>query len=217
MYIIDSTYFQEDRLIPNVGVGAGKINIDRLIESEVHSLLESVLGYVAYKNLVENLDENGNIKTDTLQKWKDLINGKEYERNDKLYYFKGLKYTLGTSKNSLLAYYVFYKWIKQNISQNSGVGGEVVLTTKNAVNVGLTAKLVDTWNKFWTMLGEGYFHKGIHYTHKGVPIHDYYGSRRDSNVSLFQYLRDNHEEYGELPLQLPINEDYHGYKNQLGI
>lgn len=217
MYIIDSTYFIEDRLIPNLGAGAGKINIDRLIQGEVHSLLESVLGYTAYKDLVENLTDKGETKPETDVKWKELIEGKEYTKDDKIRYFKGLKYQVGTSKNSLLAYYVFYKWIKQNVSQNSGVGGEVVLTSKNAINVGLTAKLVDVWNKFWTLIGHGYTHRGHFYKHCGVPIFDYYGSRRDSNVSLFQFLKDNQETYGELPLQLPITEDYYGYKNQLGL
>lgn len=221
MYIIDNTYFIEDKLIPNIngsgGIGSNKPNIDSLVDNEVHSLLESILGYVSYKDLVDNLNTDGSEKPTTTQKWKDLINGKEYIKNEKTYYFKGLKYQVGVSKNSLLAYYVFYKWIKQNISQQSSTGSEIVLTPKNAINVGLTSKLVSTWNKFWSLLGEGYSHRGVRYKHCGVPIYDYYGSRRDSNVSLFQFLTDNKEIYGELPLQLPITEDYYGYKNQLGL
>lgn len=220
MFIINDTYFQEDRLIPNLGNGGigsvGNVDIEPLIDSECRSLLDSVLGYKAFKEFSDSLDVKGEIKPDTPQKWIDLINGLEYEKNGITYYYRGLKYSLGASKNSLLAYYVYYKWIDQNVSKSTGVG-EVVLQSKNAINVGLTSKLVDIWNKFWTMLGAGYEYNGSHYHHCGVPISDYYGKRRNSNISLFQFLNDNSETYGKLPLQLPANDSFYGYKNQLGL
>lgn len=216
MYIIDDSYLKEDKFIPNVGIGQGKENINPLIDGEVHSLLESIFGTKVYLELTSNLDADGKVTDDTEQKWLNLINGCEYEKGDKKYYFKGLIFKRGLYKNSLLAYYVFYKWLKQNVSKSVGVG-EVVLVAKNAINVGLTHKVVDAWNKFWSLLAEGSYNKGYKYNHCGVPIYDYYGTRHNTNVSLFQFLLDNKDIYGELPLQLPLTDDHYGFRNSLGL
>lgn len=216
MYIIDDSYFTDDKFIPNLGIGVTKEDINPLIDGCVHDLLESVLGTKKYLEFTENLTEEGELKPDASQEWINLINGCEYEYNEEKHYFKGLIFKRGAYKNSLLAYYVFYKWLKNNVSKTTGIG-EVVISSKNAVNVGLTNKVVETWNKFWSLLSDDYHHNGVKYVHYGVPIYDYSNHNKKNSVSLFRFLKENSYIYGNLPLDLPLTDDKHGYRNKLGL
>ena len=213
MYLIDASYFNREIAIPNVNElqGNGSTELNEFIDGKVRLLLQSVLGYDLFTDLDTDIT-NGALKTDAEQKWKDLVNGKTYTKNDKDYRWKGLLYTEGTFKNSLLADYVYYFWLESNLSDMTGVG-EVVQSSKNAVSVNSTQRLINTWNRFVKAVNGGDVcdKRGRFYWHGGVPIYDYSQSDNSMYVDLFTYLKDNQTNYPQAPFT------YFEYKNQFGL
>lgn len=72
-------------------------------EAEV---LEKVFGFEMLKELSKNV-ENKAVKSSAPEKWKKLVNGEEYTLNGTKYNWRGLLFSLGGIKKSLLAYYVY--------------------------------------------------------------------------------------------------------------
>ena len=215
--LIDKTYFQGDISIPNTTeVNYENDLLQILIESKSSSFLESVLGHENFEDLKDNTDANGNLLPTAEQRWKDLVNGKQYTLNSQHYYFKGLIQSGVLYKTSIIADFVFCEWLRQTRSQASGVG-EVVLSAQNAINVNSTSKLVSIWNRFMKEFGD------IHYSHchihciKGVPFYDYFNGGNKNYVSLTQFLIHFNEVYIDCPLKLPVYVENHGTINSLGI
>ena len=213
MYLIDASYFNREIAIPNVNElqGSASTELNEFIDGKVRLLLQEVLGYDLFTDFDADIT-NGVLKTDAEQKWKDLVNGKTYTKKDKQYRWKGLIYTEGTFKNSLLADYVYYFWLESNLSDMTGVG-EVVQTSKNAVSVNSTQRLVNTWNRFVKAVngGDSFGKRGRFYWHGGVPIYDYSQSDNSMYVDLFTFLKDNQPDYPQAPFTC------FEYKNQFGL
>ena len=215
--LINETYFQGDIMIPNITeVHSDNDFVRGLIESESRLLLESVLGFELFNEFVSNLDGNGNLKPDAGQKWKNLVYGNIYEVGNINHQFKGLIQETPLYKTSLIADYVYYRWMKSTSSQSTGTG-EAVLNGKNSSNVNGSQKLVTIWNRFFKLLTNGSHQKPYRGYVNGVCFVDWYGSNQRNSVSVFQFLTDNKEDYPNPGLQLPLSEDYFGYKNQLGL
>lgn len=211
--IIDETYFQKQYYVPNVDElnSRNKEDIRQYIETYVRLCLQDALGYVLFKDLEDNIS-NGNLNSDAPQKWLNLVNGVEYTKNGKTYYWKGLKYKEGAFKMSLLTPYVYYHWLKDNQSKVMGVG-EVVLDAKNGINVNSTQRLVNTWNDFVRLYQEAtYEYEKTVYHYRGVKVTDYIGNSTNNNyVSLIKFLYDNDTDYPDAPLKC------YKFENQLGL
>ena len=214
--LIDKTYFQGDINIPNMQeIQHENDLVQILIESKSYSLLESVLGRDNFLSLQANC-ENGNLKPDADDRWKELVNGKSYEINNQKFYFKGLIQEGALYKTSLIADFVFCEWLKQTRSQQTGVG-EVVVNAQNATNVNSTSKLVSIWNRFIKEFGSIHCNRLRKYYHNGVPVYDYYNGGNSNNVSLVQYLQHFSDVYEDCPLELPLYVENYGLINSLGI
>lgn len=200
MFIIDGTYFIREYNIPNANelqTGAS-IQLTQYIDERVPFVLKQALGFTLFTELLTDMT-NGVLKTDADQKWKDLVDGVTYTKEDKEYRWNGLIYTEGTFKNSLLTPFVFYYFLKDNVSQLSGVG-EVAGTSKNAESVNSNQRLVTAWNDFVLQYqGEGRFrpHK---YMHRGVFVSDYFVNRNSGFVDLITFLSDNETVYPDAQL-----------------
>jgi len=213
MYLIDASYFIREIHIPNVNEsnnGSGE-TLDYFIDEKVRLLLSTkALGgtlFTAFNSYVAN----GVLLNTAPQKWKDLVNGKTYTKNDKNYIWEGLLQTKGTFKKSLLAYYTYYYWLMDNVSLMSGLG-EVRGEAKNAIGVNSTQRLVTIWNEFVKMYqGKNTCFNGVKYVYNGVPIEDYYNQNSGSYVSLLQFLKDNETDYPDAQLEM------FEFQNQLGL
>ena len=213
MYLIDASYFIREIHIPNVNEsnnGSGE-NLDYFIDEKVRLLLSTkALGgtlFTAFNGYIVD----GELPNTAPQKWKDLVNGKTYTKNDKSYIWEGLLQTKGTFKKSLLAYYTYYYWLMDNVSLMSGLG-EVRGEAKNAIGVNSTQRLVAIWNEFVKMYqGENTCFNGVKYVYNGVPIEDYYNQNSGSYVSLLQFLKDNEADYPDAQLEM------FEFQNQLGL
>ena len=213
MYLIDASYFNREIAIPNVNELQGNANTEltEFIDGKVRLLLQEVLGYDLFTNLDGDI-ASGVLKVNAQQRWIDLVNGATYTKNDKQYRWKGLIYTEGTFKNSLLADYVYHFWLESKLTDMTGVG-EVAQASKNAVSVNSTQRLVTIWNRFVKAVngGDSYGRLGKKYWHNGVPIYDYSNAEKSMYVDLFTFLKDNQANYPDAPFAC------FEYKNQFGL
>lgn len=204
MYLIDETYFQRELFVPNADDQdrSAYNDLQQFIDEKSRLLLKEVLGYSLFKDLDDNIT-NGVLDNNAPQKWKDLVNGKEYVKNGYTYYWQGLLITEGAFKKSLLANFVFYHWLYYNQSTMSGVG-EVVLNAKNAININSTQRLTSVWNDFVEMYqGKQTKYAYSEYRRNGIKVIDWIGNDTNNYYSsLIVFLSDNEEDYPEAPLKM---------------
>lgn len=226
MYIINDTYFQAPkREIPNLDEADSKsfAELERIIDEKCRLLLLDVLTIDQFQELDSYL-VNGlfpaNAQPDPLlpnyvpQKWISLINGVVYTVNDVDLKWNGLIYSLGSSRQSLLADYVYHDWLETQVSYMTGVG-DAKGNPKGANLVNPTQRIVKIWNDFvkqyqgnlstYNGLYPFWFWDGIYLS----LFPEYY--TRNSEVSLLQFLSDNNEDYSN------DNRKCFEVKNQLGI
>ncbi len=213
MYLIDASYFIREIHIPNVNesnTDAGT-KLEYFVDEKVRLLLSTkALGSVLFNQLNSNIT-NGVLSNTAPQKWKDLVNGKTYTKDDKTYVWEGLLQTKGTFKKSLLAYYTYYYWLMDNVSTMVGIG-EVRGEAKNAVNVNSTQRLTTVWNEFIKLYqGENDCYILQKYLYNGVPVSDYYNNNQNNYVSLLRFLKDNETDFPDATLEM------FEFKNQLGL
>ena len=214
--LINASYFVNELLLPNLTESHAGYDIDSLIQDTSHSFLSSILGHDAYNDFISNLDEYGDLKPDAAQKWEDLVYGCDYEHNGATKYFKGLIYKRGTVPKSILAQYVYIKYIEQNVSQLTPTG-DVRPNSQNAVNINSSQRYANAWNNFLVSLrGKNDYCGPRHYYHNGTLVIDHFNNHHNEEPSLFQYLSERSELYGKVPLQLPNGESIN-YRNSLGL
>lgn len=105
-----------------------------------------LLGYELYKALKAQIDAGAPYSAP----WKDFIEGVEYT-NFSGYTIKwnGL---INPDKESFIAYYIYYKYVNDKISDSSGVG-MVSSTVENSTKVSPIYKASSAYNKFVELYG----------------------------------------------------------------
>ena len=189
MYLIDSTYFIQDCFIPNLN----EIDSDNLLElnqkiaRDVPKLLVQLLGIGLFTEL-NSFILNGVLIPTAPQKWKDLVYGVSYDSKK----WNGLLISLAGYKESILAKYVYYNFLNENVVEHTGVGLKVV-SAQNAKDINPTQQIVKAYNAF---------------------VLDYSGSNTcydNYEVSLIAFLRDKEIDFPNTRLV------FHGFKNSLGF
>lgn len=212
-YIIDETFFTRELQIPGIeDAGRSLADLNMFIDDKVRRLLRLLLGDDLFFDLDSNIDQGtGMLKVDASQKWLDFVNGKSYvDENGNNKEWFGLLRSEGSFKTSFLAYYVYYFWLKNQISYVSAVG-EVQVMAKNAVSVNSKQRLVDVWNKFVKE-----FQGGRCFNYPYYPVYFYNGVISPSwNYNTWVYV----DEYlAAFPLEYPnIKPLLFEIKNQLGL
>jgi hypothetical protein len=213
-YLINESYFQRELFVPNADDTdrSASTELQEFIDDKARLCLKEALGYTLFKDLDLYVDAAGNLKPATPTKWLNLVNGVEYTKDGKTFYFEGLLVQEGAFRKSLLANYVFYHWLYYNQSTMSGVG-EVILNAKNAININSTQRMVSVWNDFIEMYqGKQTKFTRTEYYHSGIKVVDWLGcDTNDYYVSLIKFLSDNEEDYPDAALKL-FNS-----KNQFGL
>ena len=189
MYIIDDTFFQSpNREIPNLNEADSKAfaQLEFIIDRECRLFMQNFLTDAEIVEFDSYL-VNGLfpiVTTGIPQKWIDLVNGKDD--------WKGLVYTLGTSKNSLLADLVYYHYLVNEASYMTGVG-DAKANPKGASLVNPTQRIVTVWNDFVSQ------YQGLSYMHN------------DRNYSLVGYLNSLNEVFDQSYVKIFC------FKNQIGL
>jgi hypothetical protein len=195
MYIIDNTYFNGIINVPNVNEPtsdeADLLNTN--IDKYVRLFLQEVLGFEKFEELDSYIIE-GQLQPTAPQMWLDLVNGTTYTKDGKNYKWKGLKYDLGTSKISILAYFVYFNQYQNSF--NSQIG-QVYVEPKNGINANPTEHLTQIFNEFVEMYqgSNDARYKGV-YQVNGAMFVDYFGNHSNSGyVALTEFLLHNKEVY----------------------
>lgn len=197
MYIIDETYFIKELYVPNLNEMDSDTltTLETAVDRYVRQFLRDALGNVLFTEL-DSYITDGVLDAGAPQKWLDLVNGVDD--------WKGLAFTEGTYKGSILAKYVYYFWLKDAVSNVTGTG-EKVITATDALAVNSTQRLTNVWNDF-VMDNQGLY--------KGSLYGDYDCSGYfdlDLGMSLYDFLTKNETDYPNAAKRL------YNVKNQLGL
>lgn len=182
MALIDTSYFFGELIIAQKSDSAVSSSLVLLIDELEPALLTDLMGYELKKLYDAGI-------TGTVQKYIDIRDGKEYTtRAGILTKWKGLKFTEGTAKKSLIANYVYWHWLKDQATVTTGTG-EKVAANQNAVNTSPAVKMTRAWNQMV-----------------------------DWNWQLIEFLLSHPNEYPEFSTHYPrILKSLLRYQNQFGI
>lgn len=209
--IIDNSYFVGELHISQVGASASaKVNnndvMERFIDKYEVELIDCALGRHLSREFFSNFDAfSGRLVSGVDSKWSNLLEGTTYESCGKEHYWQGLRNKTGNLKRSIVAYYVYYNYMQDNIIQKSTMG-TVRPDAENTRNAGAIPTLTRAWRNFIDWYGDGYGYgygnSGIYqykyprisHKHSGVIL-DFRGEHDSRNVSLQRFLLDNMDIY----------------------
>ena len=222
--IINNSYFIGEIHIPQTGTTASTLvnqnsSLQYFIDEYELEINERALGTKLSREFYSNFDTDGNLLVTADPKWDRLLNGHSYVKNGITYYWRGLIDTKGSLPTSLMAYYVYYKYITEGVTQKTTLG-VVKAEGKNAstVNVSASPTLTRAFRKMYKWYqGDDYFGYGynnaVRYYHKGALVEDYFNGRDNTKqVSLYQFMVDNESDYDDWHFT-PFEENV----NQFGI
>jgi hypothetical protein len=201
--IINTSYFlNKNVFIPNAvvqpSIGANTPSaVDALkeeIEERERECLLMFLTESQYNELITQFEQvtpgtDWTFKASALQKWKDFVDGKPTDN------WKGIRYTIGGKKVSLIAYYIFYHYLGSDFTTYTTTG-VVASASANSTMVNPTDKQVKAWNQFVSM-ANGYCSNGHKYTHfdnwNGHGI--YFASIQSNELNLYDFMQKNPDDY----------------------
>jgi hypothetical protein len=153
MSLIDSTYFVGEINIPNLsGVNSNATAIAQAITQYEKEILIQLLGYKLYSLLIADLTGEGGVPV--TQIYIDLVNGAEFTHE-----FGGEEITLkweglkNTAKQSLIAYYTYFKYVEREVTHLSQLG--IVLTdTMKGIRASSLPKMIAAWERMRELYGK---------------------------------------------------------------
>jgi len=198
--VTDTTYYElGKKFIPNnnnqnteiPGVPSVKSELDYSIDEYERDLLVGFLGYALYKELDTALDDLPNADV----KWQNLVEGVEYVKDSITYRFDGLR---GFNRDSLVAYYVFCKYMENDESYYSTTG-TIKSDASGANSFNPTAKYLDAWyiflEKYQNEVGLDE-HRYITDGYGNVVGIDYYNQQTTKTiVTLETYMKDHEADF----------------------
>lgn len=209
--IINAQYFQTKELyIPNsvtqptIGsvLPSATAQLNEEIESIEQSLLLDILGYEQLIDLNAQFESNGDWIATPIQKWVDLVDGKED--------WKGLRYTIGTKKISLIAYYVFFYYLGTDFQTYSTTGMQIP-RAENSLYNNPSVKQTTVWNKFIRMyIGDVRYGLPVLENNWNGDFLNFSGKVIGNEVSLYDYLMKNRDLYDTTYFTVKTHINYMG-------
>lgn len=199
--LIDASYFVGELNIPNTDDLSVLSELTSFINKYEVNFMREALGMDLYRAFMNALGQTsagylnvteGKANEDIDQKWKDLLNGKEYIGLDvRLHKWIGFVSVADdvSGKKSPIANYVYYWWMRSHATQSTGVS-EVVANADNAVNVSVAEKASRAWNEM------------VEWIHDLIWFMDYSSSFADYNYYPGWWLQNR---YRLLKTFRPIN------------
>jgi len=146
---IDSTYFVGEISIPNA---ANEAALTQAITQYEKEILIALLGYPLYKLLIADCTGEGGIPE--TQIYTDLVDGVEfthaYRGEDITLKWEGLK---NTALQSLIAYYVFYKYVERDVTRLYGTGVSMASVKEGWERASSVNKLCNAWESMRELYG----------------------------------------------------------------
>lgn len=203
--ITKESHFVNDIYISQVGSGSSSVvnnssTLSGFIKEHEPELLETILGKKLSDEFRSNLDVNGDLNVGADIKWDHLLNGYVYNKGGIDYYWRGLVETKGAFKKSLTAYYVYYKYTENEITQRTTLGTvKAKAGNANTIDVSALPSLSLAWQNMYEWIGDEYYcYSGVSYYHRGVRVYDYSLMNGNSkNVSFYTFMTDNKTDYDD--------------------
>ena len=209
--IINAQYFQTKELYipnsvaqPSIGsvLPSATAQLNEEIESIEQSLLLDILGYEQLQELMAQFDEDGEWVEDPIQKWVDLVDGVDD--------WKGLRYTIGTKKISLIAYYVFFYYLGTDFQTYSTTGMQIP-RAENSLYNNPSVKQTTVWNKFIRMyIGDVRYGLPVLENNWNGDFLNFSGKVIGNEVSLYDYLMKNRDLYDTTYFTVKSHINYMG-------
>lgn len=196
--IIDTSYFQykpvfipnsiaQPSVVSNLPNSVGQLQ--KFIDDKEYTFLLNALGYDQTTELLSQFESNGGWKPAALQKWKDLVDGKNG--------WRGLKYTVGVNKISMIAYYVFFYFLGEDYKSYTTTGVQSP-NVENSETVYPNSKQAKAWNTFVRMYNGDMIRGGrptFFSNWNGEGMMWAGGTLNRNEVTLYQFLSENNEVY----------------------
>ncbi len=221
MPLIDSTYFKDSNILANVAEPGVSVNINQELDHQIKVGERDVLSFAFGWEMWEDFKQyivNG-MDPDTPDNYKEIILGKQYEKDGRKCYWLGL--IQEETKESLLADFVYCNYRRDNSTQTTATG-EAAIDSKVGNRASITPKYTRVWNRFIQKLHGNYRSNPSGYTFERNPYWilpnggiDYLGIYpKSGTVSLVQFLDDNHDQY---PLLDRNFRRFGEFRNEFGI
>ena len=143
--LIDKTYFVGDISLPSQKLDGTLSNIDSYITKYEKEILMQLLGYDLYKDFIAN-------PTDA--RWVEFKDGAEYTvKSGASEYTVKWNGLVNTDLVSLIAYYIYFNYMRDLVTHTSGIG-EVLSASENAARITPSDKMVHAWNEHIAIYGK---------------------------------------------------------------
>lgn len=191
MPFIDASYFVGEINIPNVSASGVSAGLTQSIAQYEKEILISLLGYKLYSLLIADLDGDGLPQT---AKYTNLVDGAEFthtiDGEDITLMWGGLK---NAQKQSLIAYYVYYKYVERDITHLSGSGISMSPEGKGWKRASSVNKMVSAWERMRELYGKLPVGNRVYYTKpltfdNIVDVYNY-------DPSAYNFLYANKDDY----------------------
>ncbi len=204
MPITDETYYKAEIFIPNLQTSVSdtatgvRIDGNQFIAQYEREALIKTLGFKLFDEFADQFDVSAEnvwtIKPAADQKWKDLLNGKEYTIGGDTVNYRGMVFTepfagvsFGNLNRSFIAYYIYYHYLNDNMEDYSGTGINE-LAAKNATRTSPIPKSIRSWRRFYELVVGSFNQPALIHTRFGTGI-DWFGTN-DTERSLYQFIDD---------------------------
>lgn len=147
-----------DDTAPNSSLLGNVSELDVFLKEHERDYLIKSLGYSLFKEFQSHLEVVDpatvqTVKDSAPQKWKDLMNGKEYINEGRTANWRGLVFADEGLQRSPIAYYVCYHFLESDLSRYMGTGVQRE-KVKNSAFADPTPKAVKIWQKFYHLTVE---------------------------------------------------------------
>jgi len=191
MSFIDSSYFIGEINIPNVTASAVVTGLTQAITQYEKEILIMLLGYELYALLIDDLDGSGDPQTAI---YTDLVDGAEFTHTingeDITLKWEGLR---NTAKQSLIAYYTYYKYVERDITHLSGSGISMSPEGKGWKRASSVNKMCAAWERMRDLYGKFPPQDRMYY--KNSLTFDYITDVYDYSPSAYNFLFANKDDY----------------------
>lgn len=188
--LINKNFFVGKINVPNIHSSNSQTGdeLDYFIDFYETYLLKNTLGFILYNELKLNILDGAVLPT-APQKWKDLVNGKEYTKDNEVRVWNGLIYETGTLKQSIIADFIYFKWFTER-NRNTGAG-VTQIEVKNAIIENPTIHLVTIFNTFVNDYFGNIKNINLKVSYQNdVPFYDWYATNESVSVGLIEFLND---------------------------
>ena len=210
MGIISRLYFEKGEtaianavdLAPNSDLLGNGVSLEGFIERYEREILNKLFGYDLYSQFKLQFDIDPATGVWTLKgaatgtQWDWLLNGYEYTQDGIKVKWQGLIFSDGGTDNSvkqsLIAYYVYTKFIEATAFQNTGVGMSAS-RSKNGTRVDANADVALAYNDFYALaIGSNYNQYNVLYNGGIYQYEGYYSGLLQGNgyKSLYDFIND---------------------------